>query len=222
MGEDEKMAGRTRIKVCGITSLADAEAAVAAGVDALGFIFVDRSPRNIEPEKAREIIRRLPPLVDAVGVFMDHALQEVEEIARFCGLTYVQLHGSESPAFCREIFCRVLKSFAVRAELVESDLAPYCGVVQGFLLDTYHQDMGGGTGELFDWQLVEKLNPPGPVILAGGLQPENVGEAIRLVRPYGVDVNSGIESEPGVKDGDKLRQFVEEVRKADLSLKKTE
>lgn len=214
------MVFRTRIKACGITSMADAEAAVAAGVDALGFIFVPGSPRNIDPEKAREIIGRLFPLVDAVGVFMDENAQVVEEIARFCDLTYVQLHGSESPTFCKGIPCRVLKSFSIGGESTESDLAPYRDVVKGVLLDTYHQGMSGGTGKTFDWRLVEKLNPPGPVILAGGLGPENVAEAIRLVRPYGVDVNSGIEREPGVKDGSKLLQFVEEVRKADLRLGK--
>lgn len=209
---------RTRIKVCGITRLEDAEAAVAAGVDCLGFIFAKQSPRLIEPEAAREIVRGLPPFVDAAGVFMDEETELIEEIIQYCGLTLVQLHGSESPAYCDEVPGRVIKSFRMGSFSENSQLAPYAGHVQGFLLDTYHQSMAGGTGEPFDWQLVEKVAPPGPVILAGGLNPENARQAIIQVRPFAVDVNSGIESAPGCKDLDRLKKFIKEVGRADLEI----
>jgi phosphoribosylanthranilate isomerase len=139
----------------------------------------------------------------------------VEEIVSYCRLTLVQLHGSESPEYCKNISCKVMKAFAIHDDTESEELAAYSGVVSGFLLDTYHKDLAGGTGQVFDWKLVEQIQPPGPVILAGGLNPENVGEAIRQIKPYGVDVNSGVEYQPGRKDADKLRAFVDEVRKAD-------
>lgn len=209
---------RTRIKVCGITELEDAEAAVAAGADALGFIFVEKSARNIPPEKAREIIRQLPPFVSPVGVFVDEDPTLVVEIAQYCKLALVQLHGTESPGYCSSLPFRVIKSYAVRPESGEGALAPYAGIVQGFLLDTYHREMAGGTGKIFDWDLVRKIDPPGPVILAGGLSPENIEAAISQVRPFGVDVNSGVEMEPGRKDIEKLKVFIERVREIDSRL----
>ena len=213
------MTTRTRIKVCGMTDLKEAEGAVRAGVDALGFIFVKQSPRYIEPDKAREIVRSLPPFVDAVGVFVDEEASEVNEIVRYCGLTFAQLHGTESPRYCEEITCRVVKAFRVGAREVESETEPYYdpyyGVVSGFLLDTYRKGVAGGTGECFDWQLLADNRPPGPVVLAGGLTPENVAAAIQDVAPFAVDVNSGVESAPGRKDIGRLVQFVEEVRRLD-------
>ena len=214
------MVGRTRIKVCGMTEEKEAEGAVNAGVDALGFIFVKESPRYVEPEKVRSIIDKLPPFVDAVGVFVDEEVEEVNEIVRYCGLTVAQLHGTESPKYCDEISCRVVKAFHIRPEFVQSEhdpyYDPYYGVVEGFLLDTYHEKAAGGTGKTFDWHLLQKVRPPGPLILAGGLQPENIAEAIAVALPYAVDVNSGVESAPGKKDLAKLARFVEEVRKADF------
>lgn len=209
------MAFRTRIKVCGITGHEDGRAAVAAGVDGLGFIFVEQSPRLVEPEMVRAITGELPPFVESVGVFRDAPLEAVEEIVSYCRLTIVQLHGSESPEYCKSISCRVIKSFSIRPESESGELAAYAGAVSGFLLDTYHKHMAGGTGIPFDWKLVAQVKPPGPIVLAGGLTPENVGEAIRLVKPFAVDVNSGVEYEPGRKDPDKLKTFVLEVRKAD-------
>lgn len=210
------MTARTRIKVCGLTRKADADAAVAAGVDALGFIFVEASPRKIDPEKARDIIAGLPPFVDAVGLFMNESAQVVEEIVQYCGLTMVQLHGAELPEYCQGISCRVIKTFRITPESTQADFVPYCGPpgsnVKGFLLDTYHEKLGGGTGHTFDWRLIEPLCIPGPVILAGGLNPENIKEAILTVRPFAVDVNSGIEIAPGVKDIARLRQLVGIVR----------
>jgi phosphoribosylanthranilate isomerase len=209
------MALRTRIKVCGITGVEDARSAVAAGADGLGFIFVSESPRLVDPEMVRTITGDLPPFVDSIGVFVDEDIKVVEELINYCRLKLVQLHGSESPEYCKEISCPVIKSFAVHEGTESSILAEYAEVASGFLLDTYHKDMAGGTGKVFDWNLVKKIRPPGPVILAGGLTPENVGEAILQVKPFAVDVNSGVEYQPGRKNIDKLKTFADEVRKAD-------
>jgi len=209
------MALRTRIKVCGITCQEDARAAVAAGADGLGFIFVEQSPRLVEPDMVRAITGELPPFVGSIGVFRNEAIEVVEEIVNYCRLTLVQLHGTESPEYCKKISCQVIKSFSIRPESDSEELAAYADVASGFLLDTYHKHMAGGTGVAFDWELVEQVKPPGPVILAGGLSPGNVGEAIRQVKPFAVDVNSGVEYQPGRKDTDKLKNFAHEVRKAD-------
>lgn len=209
------MALRTRIKVCGITCKEDARAAVAAGADGLGFIFVKQSPRLVDPDIVRAITGELPPFVNSIGVFYDEEIEVVEEIINYCHLTLVQLHGSESPEYCRSVSRPVIKSFSVHPETESQELATYSEVASGFLLDTYHKDMAGGTGKVFDWKLVEQIQPPGPVILAGGLNPENVGDAIRLVKPFAVDVNSGVEYQPGRKDTDKLKSFADEVRRAD-------
>ncbi len=213
------MTARTRIKVCGMKDAAEADGLVAMGVDALGFIFVEASPRNVEPDKARQIIASLPPFVDAVGVFVNQELDVVNDIARYCGLTVVQLHGSESPQYCEAVRCRVVKTFSLRPDSAPSDTnpfyAPYQGIVAGFLVDTYHEKLAGGSGQVFDWELLKRGRPAGPLILAGGLTPDNVGEAIRRVRPFAVDVNSGVEISPGVKDIAKVERLVEVVRETD-------
>jgi len=163
----------------------------------------------------RTITGELPPFVDRVGVFRNEEIEVVEEIMHYCRLTLVQLHGSEPPEYCRRISCKVIKSFSIRPESKSEDLAAYADVISGFLLDTYDKEMAGGTGRPFDWKLVAQVKPPGPVLLAGGLTPENVGEAIQQVKPFAVDVNSGVEYQPGRKDSDKLKSFVHAVRKAD-------
>lgn len=206
---------RTRIKVCGITCQEDARAAVAAGADGLGFIFVEQSPRLVEPDMVRAITGEFPPFVDSVGVFRDEEIEVVREIIHYCRLSLVQLHGVESPEYCREIPCKVIKAFAIHPESDPEELAAYAAAADGFLLDTYHKHLAGGTGVPFDWSIVERLKPPGPLILAGGLTPDNVSEAIHLVRPFAVDVNSGVEYQPGRKDTDKLTNFAHEVMKAD-------
>jgi phosphoribosylanthranilate isomerase len=205
---------RTRIKVCGMTNQAEAEAIVALGVDALGFIFVRSSPRFIEAEKVRKIADCLPPFVNLVGVFMNEAAALVNDIARSCGLTMVQLHGDESPDYCRAMIRPVLKAFRVREEALP-DFEPYRGAVKGFLLDTYRTGQAGGTGETFNWDVVNHLTLPGPLVLAGGLTPDNVGAAIRQTRPLAVDVNSGVETSPGKKDLTLVRRLFAEVRTAD-------
>jgi phosphoribosylanthranilate isomerase len=211
----KKMNGRTRIKVCGMRELAEVAGVVAAGVDAIGLIFVEQSPRYIDPERAREIVASLPPFVDAVGVFVDQEAAAVNEIVRYCGLTMVQLHGAESPAYCAEIACRVMKVFRVRESLTAEDLASYADEVSAFLFDTFQEKVAGGTGQTFAWSLLEKLASPRPVVLAGGLTPENVGEAVRQARPFAVDLNSGVEFAPGRKDLAKVRAAVAQVAAAD-------
>ncbi len=213
---------RTRIKVCGITRPADARAAVAAGADAVGFIFAEASPRKVTPEAVRDIVASLPPFVDAVGVFVDQDVEYIEELVNYCGLTVVQLHGKESPAVCKRLSVRVLKAFRISADRLAAGLVeygPYYGNVAGFLLDTYAKGQAGGTGEVFDWQLVEHNRPPGPVILAGGLTPANVSVAVQMVRPFAVDINSGVEEAPGIKDEEAIRRAVEAVRQADAILR---
>ncbi len=212
------MAHRTRIKICGTTEVVAARLAVEAGADALGFIFVRQSPRYVSPERVREIVATLPPFVDAVGVFVDESPEVVEEMADYCALTMVQLHGSETPQYCAKMSRRVLKSFRLGAAMPEpADVlyAPYAGVVQGFLLDTYDKKRAGGTGQPFDWSLVERCRPPGPVILAGGISPGNVGQAIERLNPFAVDVNSGVETAPGKKSGEAILRLVAAVRAAD-------
>ena len=212
------MVGRTRIKVCGITRPEDAQFAVAAGVDALGFIFAEKSLRKVDPDQARRIIAALPPFVDAVGVFVNSDPARVRELIEYCGLTVVQLHGQESVEYCRSMPVRVVKAFSIRPETTEQEFAPYVGVASGLLFDTWHEKLAGGTGQTFDWSMLAKLAIPGPLILAGGLGPDNVGAAVRQVRPFAVDVNSGVEVKPGVKDHGLISEVVREVRRADLEI----
>lgn len=208
---------RIRIKICGITNLEDAMAAVEAGVDALGFIFHPKSPRIIEPGEARLIIEQLPPFVDTVGVFVDRDREEVEEIIRFCSLGYVQLHGQEPPKYCEQLArlaapCQIIKALRVGPHLLAEDIAPYSPHVRAFLLDTYQQGQEGGTGHCFDWSLIADMRLQRDFILAGGLDADNIRHAIETVRPLAVDVNSGIERSPGCKDHARLRELVAQVR----------
>ncbi|OGQ99665.1 MAG: N-(5'-phosphoribosyl)anthranilate isomerase [Deltaproteobacteria bacterium RIFOXYD12_FULL_55_16] len=212
------MKARTRIKICGMREITEVAAVVAAGVDAIGLIFVEQSPRYLDPERAREIVASLPPFVEAVGVFVDQEAATVNEIVRYCGLSLVQLHGAESPACCAKISCRVLKAFRVRDSLSTEDLTPYAGEVAAFLFDTFQEKLAGGTGQTFDWGLLKKLSPARPVVLAGGLTPENVGEAIRQAHPFAVDLNSGVEFSPGRKDLNKVRAAVAQVAAADAAV----
>jgi phosphoribosylanthranilate isomerase len=201
--------GRTRVKVCGITCAVDALAAVACGADALGFIFYSRSPRWISAEAAGAIIAQLPPLVTRVGVFVNAPPAEVVAAAGF-GLSALQLHGDESPAFCTELrralpYCQLIKALRIGPASCAADFSPYAPLVDAFLLDTYHPGMAGGTGAAFDWSLIDTLALQRPFLLAGGLSPANVAQAIEAVQPYAVDINSGVELQPGVKDHSKLR-----------------
>ena len=198
-----------KIKICGITNEADALAAVHAGADALGFIFYKDSPRYVEPERVAGIVAELPPFVVPVGVFVNASVEEVNEVCETTGLQVAQLHGNESPGFCDRLDRPVIKVFRVKDETWKSEAAAYS--VGAVLLDTFAEDLYGGTGVTFDWRFVE--GSPHRVILSGGLNPDNVAEAVHRVRPYGVDTGSGVEREPGRKDHQKIRSFVEAVRR---------
>jgi phosphoribosylanthranilate isomerase len=201
-----------RIKICGITNLEDALLAAELGADALGFIFYPKSPRKVAPETAREIIAQLPPFVASVGVFVDEAAGIVQELAAKVGLDWVQLHGQESPEYCRSLGRRVIKAFRIKDEQSVMELEPYRDAVRAFLLDTFKKGQVGGTGEVFDWQLARKAKLYGRIILAGGLTAENVAQAIAIAHPQAVDAASGTEAEPGRKDPEKLRAFFKAVR----------
>jgi phosphoribosylanthranilate isomerase len=209
--------GRPRVKICGMTRLEDASFAASAGVDALGFIFYDKSPRCVDLGTARTIIDSLPPFIDKVGVFVNAAIEEVQQVAAI-GLTAIQLHGSETPDYCKELnkkvsFCSLIKAFRVGSESTASEFSQYSTVVDAFLLDTYVKGAKGGTGEVFDWGLIDKLALARPLLLAGGLEPSNIEQAIRSTTSYCFDVNSGVEVSPGVKDHKKIEKLMSLVKK---------
>ena len=210
-----------RVKVCGITNYDDAEMVVNCGADALGFNFFPPSPRYIRPEDARRIIRRLPPLITAVGLFVNvNTSQQVSATARLAGVQVIQLHGDETPEYCRELAdWSLIKALRVDKNGIREKLEDYS--VQGFLLDAKDDVLFGGTGKSFNWHLAKDMLRSRPIILAGGLRPDNVREAIKIVAPFGVDVCSGVESAPGKKDPVKLREFMNEVRNAGNSLNRS-
>ena len=207
----EKFQPRVKIKVCGTTNLKDALFAVDSGADAIGFIFYKKSPRCILQKDAKDIVAKLPPFVETVGVFVNETSDRVNRIAEQCKLTAIQLHGDESSAFCRRIKRRVIKAFRVKDTNSFKGMADYD--VSGFLLDSYNDESKGGTGKTFDWNLALSAKKQGPIILAGGLNPYNVYTAIHRVKPYGVDVCSGVEKSPGIKDSIKIDEFIKSVRK---------
>lgn len=209
--------------MCGTTTLQDAQAAVELGIDALGFIFADWSPRYIKPATALQIVSEIPPFVDKIGVFVNKDQKEVEEIIHYLGLTGVQLHGDEDPEFCDRIAravpsCSVLKAFRIGQHTQIEDIAPYNSVVRGFVLDSFVENQEGGTGRTFAWEILQRLDLQKPFLLAGGLNRDNITEALRLVSPFGIDVNSGVEDAPGRKNHELLRYFIEAVSQADDGL----
>jgi phosphoribosylanthranilate isomerase len=197
-----------RVKICGITNLEDALAAVEAGADAVGFIFHPPSPRYVRLDIAREITRKLPPFVARAGVFVDATEEKVMETVRMARLDTIQFHGKETTDFCQRFAeHRVIKAFRMDGPAALSRLSEYRDVT--WLLDSYQPGVFGGTGQTFNWDLAcEAVRLGGRVILAGGLTPENVARAVAAVRPYAVDVSSGVESAPGTKDAEKMRAFV--------------
>lgn len=204
----------TFIKICGITNVDDALAAVTAGADALGFNFYRPSPRYVTPKNAREIIAKLPMSVLTVGVFVNEdSPKSVLNIANEAGITALQLHGDESPDYCRELAREryVIKSLAVANDFDLQTVADY--EVEAIMLDTKHFALRGGTGQVFDWSIAREVNSVVPkLFLAGGLSPENIEEAIETVRPYAIDACSALEDKPGRKNHDRMRDFVETAR----------
>lgn len=204
---------RTRIKICGITDADTAFAAIEAGADAIGFVFVRSSPRYIKPELAAEIMSSLPPLISTVGVFMNHSIEAFLDFEETCPTTHTQLHGNEEEKLVKQC-APVIRAIRFDPETIAAEMQRWTmDEVEAFLID----GPVAGSGEAFDWEaLAPHLeNSPREVFLAGGLTPENVGAAIRACRPFAVDVSSGVEKERGVKDHDLIRAFCEEVRRAD-------
>jgi len=203
-----------RIKICGITNVEDAHAAAALGADALGFNFVPGTPRYIEQQVAERIISHLPPFITTVGVFADAPPEAISQIIRACGLDAAQLHGSETPEYCTDVGARhdvpLIKAFRIKDRQSLSPIPKY--KVSAYLLDTYVKGKKGGTGETFNWDLAREAKAYGRIIIAGGLTPENVAQAVQHVRPYAVDVGSGVESSPGKKDHAKIKAFIQNVR----------
>lgn len=205
-----------RVKICGITNLEDALMAVEAGADALGFVFFQGSPRNISPEQAAIIIRRLPPFVQTVGLFVNEEPAKVNTIADQCGLDLVQLHGEESPDYCVAVKRRIIKAFRVKDATSLDAMANYR--VAASLLDAWSPAAHGGTGTVFNWEIAARAATSHCIILAGGLTPENVAEAIATVKPYAVDVSSGVESAPGKKDAGLVSRFIKATRSQQLEI----
>ncbi len=199
-----------RVKICGITNLEDALAAAEFGADAVCFVLYPNSPRCIKPAQAESIIAQLPPYVTTVGVFANQDMEEIRKIMLQCGFDLAQLQGEESPAFCREFGPRVVKAIRVKDKDSLEAMSHYS--VRAFVLDTYREGQFGGTGERFDWDLALLAKRYGRIILAGGLTPENVRDAVAKVGPYGVDVSSGVEQKVGQKDHKKIKQFIETVK----------
>lgn len=201
---------RVRVKICGLTRAEDARAAAAAGADAVGLVFYPRSPRHVSLEQARIVTAALPPFVTVTGLFLNPAREEVEQVLAAVRLDLLQFHGDEPPEFCRSFGPRYIKAVPMGEGVDLHEYARRYSDAAALLLDSNRAGQKGGTGVTFAWTTVPEISAP-PVILAGGLTPENVATAVGIVRPYGVDVSSGVESAPGVKDGARIAAFVDEV-----------
>jgi phosphoribosylanthranilate isomerase len=208
---------RTRVKICGITNIEDARASVDAGADALGFVYYRESPRSVDEETSGEIIRKVGPFVTTVGVFVNETAGRISEVVERAGIHVVQLHGDEEPDFVEALRVeipntRIIK--ALRVANIDDFVSIGAYSVDAVLLDTFHDELHGGTGEKFDWDLALKAKMPEnmPFILAGGLKPENVKSAVEKVHPFAVDVSSGVETQPGKKDPEKIKKFIDNLR----------
>jgi phosphoribosylanthranilate isomerase len=221
----------TRVKICGITNLEDARTAVEAGADALGFIFVEKTPRFVTPEQATSIIRWLPPFVTPVGVFWDHPAGHVKALIEACGLRVVQFHGDETPEDCQGYSVPVIKTIKLPPATTIDGLPEYRvterfgaflyrKVVAAYLLDSQARWSEGEGREPLEWRGIRVMADTQPrearvpIVLSGGLTPDNVATAVDIVRPFAVDVNSGVEAQPGKKDPHKVRRFIEAARRA--------
>jgi len=207
----------TRTKICGITRVEDALAAARSGADALGLVFYEKSPRHVSVRQAVQLAAAVPPFVTVVGLFVNPSEGEVREVLRYVPLDVLQFHGEEEPEFCAQFARPYLKAVRVRAGVDLVQCAARYQSAQGLLLDAFIEGTHGGTGESFDWALIQH-DLPLPVILSGGLHAGNVAQAIRQVRPYAVDISSGVEASKGIKDAAKIVAFINEVRNIDLQL----
>ncbi len=208
----------TRVKICGITRSEDALTAVDAGASAIGFIFARSSPRYVSPDKARTIIRGVPPFVTPVGVFTETTRPEALAMVAKSGIRSVQLHGENDLREFEDFPVPVYRVFLVSAEFNVETLRGYRG--SAFMLDTFKEGVPGGTGERFDWTVAAESKKYGRLILSGGINPGNIAEALRRVAPFAIDVNSGVESSPGIKDPDKIRLLFHALRDAEMSLQR--
>ncbi|MDK2820236.1 MAG: phosphoribosylanthranilate isomerase [Clostridia bacterium] len=198
-----------KVKICGIKTWEEAKSVIDLGVDIIGFVFA-KSPRQVKPETAKEIIKKLPPFVTSVGVFVNEPKDRLIEIAYYCQLDILQLHGDETPEYCEGISKRLIKAFRVKDTSYLEAMKLYKNV-KGFLLDAYVKGVAGGTAKTFNWELAKTASSSGrPIILAGGLTPKNVGKAIKIVKPYAVDVSSGVETN-GYKDPVKIAAFLKAI-----------
>lgn len=208
---------KVTVKICGITNLEDSLIAVELGAGALGFIFA-HSPRRITQQKARHIISAIPPFVKTVGVFVNEGLAAIKEVKHYCGLDLVQLHGDESPDFCQALMPYTIKALRMKHSLSLTSIKAYHGKVRALLLDTYSKEKFGGTGKTFDWKLALKIKKLGiPIILSGGLGPSNIIGAISTVKPYAVDVSSGVEERTGKKSHVLMKDLMEKVNRGEFS-----
>ncbi|MGD8483431.1 MAG: phosphoribosylanthranilate isomerase [Thioalkalispiraceae bacterium] len=201
---------RTRVKICGITRREDGVNAAQLGADAIGLVFYAQSPRYVSRTMARTIVEALPPFVTTVGLFIDATAEEVHETLKVVRLDLLQFHGDESPAYCEQFGMPYLKALRMRDNVNVSAFAQEHFNAAGILLDTYQQGLAGGTGKTFDWSTVPD-DVPLPLVLAGGLNAQNVAQAIDTVHPYAVDVSGGVETQKGIKDPEKMSAFLKEV-----------
>lgn len=203
---------RTRVKICGITRTQDVDAAVSAGVDALGFVFTERSKRFVDIPAARELVSHVPAFVSRVGLFMDQDADEVRKVLNEVPLSLLQFHGRENGTFCCQFGVPYIKALDM-AGASSPDLGTEFAAAAALLLDSHEAGAPGGTGETFDWASIPPL--PRPLILAGGLRPDNVRRAVAQVSPWAVDVSSGVEDSPGIKNAGKMIEFINEAKSED-------
>lgn len=207
----------TRIKICGITREQDLRAVANSGADAIGLVFYEKSPRHVSVQQAAELMRHVPPFVTVVGLFVNPTVDYVRQVLATVSLDVLQFHGEESPEFCEQFGKPYLKAIRVKAGVDLVECAARFAGAQGLLLDAFVEGTQGGTGESFDWALIPQ-NLTLPVILSGGLHAGNVGAAIKQVRPYAVDVSSGVETSKGIKDAAKVAAFIKEAKQIDVQL----
>ncbi len=204
-----------KVKFCGLTNKEDALNAVALNAHALGFIFYKDSPRYIPPEKVLEIMLDIPPFIHSVGVFVNASFDMINEITTMCKLSLIQLHGDETPEFCSKFSLPVIKAISVKDEADISRISLYKGIVSGILLDTKVENIYGGSGKSFDWGLaISAKEYDVPLILSGGINQQNIEKAIKMVSPYGIDISSGIEKEPGIKDYNKMKALLQSINQS--------